>query len=62
MNSNRENEEYYVQLENGIAEMETKIELLRMEIYELIEMKDALNHLNRLLKKEVKEQIEDFLF
>lgn len=62
MNSNRETEEYYAQLENGIAEMETKIELLRMEIYELIEMKDALNQLNRLLKKEVKEQIEDFLF
>lgn len=62
MNSNRENAVYYDQLENGIAEMEATIERLRMEIHELIEMKDALNQLNSLLKKEVKEQIGDLPF
>jgi FtsZ-binding cell division protein ZapB len=62
MNSNRGNAEYYAQLENGIAEMEATVERLKMEIHELTEMKDALNQLNSLLKKELKEQIGDLPF
>ena len=50
------------QLENGIAEMEATVERLRMEIHELIEVKDALNQLNSLLKKKLKEQIGDLPF
>lgn len=62
MNCNRVNAEYYVQLENGIAEMEATIERLRMEIHELLEMKDALNQFNSLLKKELIDQVGDLPF
>jgi regulator of replication initiation timing len=57
MNYNKKNLQYYDQLENGIAEMEATVERLRAEINELMEMKNALNHLNSLLKKELKELI-----
>jgi prefoldin subunit 5 len=57
MNYNKKNSQYYDQLENGIAEMEATVERLRAEINELMEMKNALNHLNCLLKKELKELI-----
>lgn len=50
---------YYKELENGIAEMEAAIERLRSEINELLEMKNALNQLNDLLKRELKELIEE---
>lgn len=62
MNCNRVNAEYYVQLENGTAEMEATIERLRMEIHELLEMKDALNQFNSLLKKELIDQVGDLPF
>jgi prefoldin subunit 5 len=57
MNYNKKNSQYYNQLENGIAEMEATVERLRTEINELMEMKNALNQLNCLLKKELKELI-----
>jgi regulator of replication initiation timing len=62
MNYRRGRSQYYKQLENGIAEMEATVERLRAEIQELMEMKNALYQLNSLLKKEVKEKIEDFPF
>jgi FtsZ-binding cell division protein ZapB len=62
MNCSRGSSHYYEQLENGIAEMEATIERLRMEIHELIKMKNALYHLNGFLEKESKEKIGDFPF
>lgn len=53
---------YYEQLKNGIAEMEATIEGLRKEIHDLLEMRDALNQLNSLLKKELKDLVGDDLF
>jgi hypothetical protein len=48
-----ETEQYYAQLEDGIAEMEAMIERLRKEIHELTEIKDALLDVNFLLKKDL---------
>ncbi|MBD8071285.1 hypothetical protein [Bacillus sp. PS06] len=62
MSCRRENIQYYDQLKKGIAEMEATVERLRTEIHELTEMKNALNQLNGLLKKELNEQLEDFPF
>ncbi|WP_169819245.1 hypothetical protein [Anaerobacillus arseniciselenatis] len=55
MNCKRESAQYYEQLEDGIAEMEATVERLRMEIQELMEIKNALYQLNGLLKEELKE-------
>ena len=41
MNCRRVSVDYYEQLENGIAEMEATIELLRAEINELMEINYA---------------------
>jgi hypothetical protein len=62
MNCSRGSSQYYEQLENGIAEMEAAIERLRMEIHELIKIKNELCHLNGFIEKESKEQIGDFPF
>lgn len=62
MNCKSERTHYYEQLENGIAEMEATVERLRTEIHELMEMKNALNQLNGLLRKELKELMEDSPF
>lgn len=62
MNCKRESAQYYEQLENGIAEMEATVERLRMEIQELMEIKNALYQLTGLLKEELKERIEDIPF
>lgn len=62
MNYKSRNTQYYKQLEYGIAEMEATIERLRIEIQELMEMKNALYQLNCLLKKEIKDQIGGFPF
>lgn len=62
MSYREENAKYYGQLKNGIAEMEATVERLRTEISELIEMKNALNQLNSLLKKELKGLVEDVPF
>lgn len=62
MNCRNVSADYYDQLEDGIAEMEATIERLRTEINELIEIKNALNQLNGLLKKESKELMEDLPF
>jgi FtsZ-binding cell division protein ZapB len=62
MNCKRESAQYYEQLENGISEMEATVERLRMEIQELMEIKNALYQLNGLLKEELKELIKDFPF
>lgn len=48
-------EEYFVQLQDGITEMETVIEKLRDEISELREQRDTLLKLIILLKKELKD-------
>ncbi len=42
--------------------MEATIEGLRKEIHDLLEMRDALNQLNSLLKKELKDLVGDDLF
>jgi regulator of replication initiation timing len=62
MNCKRDSALYYEQLENGIVEMEATVERLRMEIQELMEIKNALYQLNGLLKEELKERIKDFPF
>lgn len=62
MSYKRERAQYYEQLENGIEEMEATIERLREEIQDLLEMRDALNQLNGLLKKELKGLNGDNLF
>ncbi|MBC2724423.1 MAG: hypothetical protein HGJ97_17480 [Desulfosporosinus sp.] len=62
MNCKNDRSQYYKQLENGIAEMEVTVDRLRKEIQELMEMKKAFNQLNGLLKKELKELIEDELY
>ncbi|AJH77212.1 MULTISPECIES: hypothetical protein [Heyndrickxia] len=54
--------QYYEQWGNGIDEMEATIEGLRKEISELLEMKNALNQLNALLKKELRELLGDHPF
>jgi FtsZ-binding cell division protein ZapB len=62
MNCRRVSVDYYEQLENGIAEMESTTERLRTEINELMEIKNALYQLNSFLKRESKELIEDLPF
>jgi len=58
MSCKKDKAQYYDQLDAGIAEMEEVVERLRTEITELMEMKKALNQLNGLLKKEVKELLD----
>ncbi|WP_180955074.1 hypothetical protein [Bacillus sp. V3-13] len=48
-------EKYYVQLQDGISEMEAVIEVLRVEISELKEQKDTMLKIVSLLKKEAKD-------
>lgn len=55
MSCKRKKEQRYVQMENGIAEMEAAIDELRMEIHELVERKDLLVSLIYLLKKDLKD-------
>lgn len=55
MSCKRKKEQYYAQLENGIAEMEAAIDELRMEIHELVGRKDQLVSLIYLLKKDLKD-------
>lgn len=62
MNCRSVSTDYYVQLENGIVEMEATIERLRTEINELMEIRNTLYQLNGLLKKESKDLIGDLTF
>ncbi|GAE48347.1 hypothetical protein JCM21738_5461 [Mesobacillus boroniphilus JCM 21738] len=58
MSCKKDKVQYYDQLDAGIAEMEEVVERIRTEINELMEMKKALNQLNGLLKKELKELLD----
>lgn len=57
MNCNRTKTQYYVQLENGIAEMEATIERLRTEIHKLTEKRNALTVLIDVLKRRTRGQV-----
>jgi uncharacterized coiled-coil DUF342 family protein len=51
----KKREEYLIQLSEGINEMEAKVDELRKEIHHLIEKRDALIQVNRILRKELIE-------
>jgi uncharacterized coiled-coil DUF342 family protein len=51
----KKREAYFKQLSEGIDEMEAKVDELRKEIHHLIEKRDALMKVNRILKRELIE-------
>jgi uncharacterized coiled-coil DUF342 family protein len=51
----KKREAYLKQLSEGIDELEAKVDELRKEIHHLIEKRDALIEVNRILKRELIE-------
>lgn len=50
-------EDYKNQLEDGIGEMETKVDKLRAEIHDLLEKKAALEKVVEVFKKDLRKFI-----